>query len=95
MAKKSKIAQNEKRRVTVARYAARRAELKEIMRNPRTGSGNGGRPPRSCGASRATPVPRASATGMPWTGGPEGIYGSSGSPGSGCASRRTPVFCRA
>ncbi|MEU2342865.1 30S ribosomal protein S14 [Streptomyces sp. NPDC013082] len=37
MAKKSKIAQNEKRRVTVARYAARRAEVKEIMRNPRTG----------------------------------------------------------
>ncbi|NGO71227.1 30S ribosomal protein S14 [Streptomyces boncukensis] len=36
MAKKSKIAKNEQRRVVVARYAARRAELKEIVRNPRT-----------------------------------------------------------
>ncbi|MFC8366737.1 MULTISPECIES: 30S ribosomal protein S14 [unclassified Streptomyces] len=34
MAKKSKIAQNEKRRETVERYAARRAELKEIIRRP-------------------------------------------------------------
>ncbi|GAA2327797.1 30S ribosomal protein S14 [Streptomyces kunmingensis] len=36
MAKKSKIAQNEKRKVTVERYAARRAELKEIIRRPGT-----------------------------------------------------------
>ncbi|MEV4937597.1 30S ribosomal protein S14 [Streptomyces zaomyceticus] len=34
MAKKSKIAQNEKRKETVERYAARRAELKEIIRRP-------------------------------------------------------------
>ncbi|MFE9842028.1 30S ribosomal protein S14 [Streptomyces goshikiensis] len=34
MAKKSKIAQNEKRKATVERYAARRAELKEILRRP-------------------------------------------------------------
>ncbi|KUO08205.1 30S ribosomal protein S14 [Streptomyces sp. DSM 15324] len=34
MAKKSKIAKNEQRRETVARYAARRAELKEILRRP-------------------------------------------------------------
>ncbi|MFF4755116.1 30S ribosomal protein S14 [Streptomyces sp. NPDC002514] len=34
MAKKSKIAKNEERRRTVARYAARRAELKEIVRRP-------------------------------------------------------------
>ncbi|MFI9774020.1 30S ribosomal protein S14 [Streptomyces sp. NPDC051956] len=32
MAKKSKIAKNEKRRRVVARYAARRAELNEIVR---------------------------------------------------------------
>ncbi|GAA3651625.1 30S ribosomal protein S14 [Streptomyces chitinivorans] len=32
MAKKSKIAKNDKRRATVERYAARRAELKEIIR---------------------------------------------------------------
>ncbi|CBG71081.1 putative 30S ribosomal protein S14 [Streptomyces scabiei 87.22] len=36
MAKKSKIAKNEKRRETVARYAVRRAELKEILRRPET-----------------------------------------------------------
>ncbi|WP_372405543.1 30S ribosomal protein S14 [Streptomyces luteireticuli] len=36
MAKKSKIAKNEKRREVVARHAARRAELKEIIRRPST-----------------------------------------------------------
>ncbi|KJY35259.1 MULTISPECIES: 30S ribosomal protein S14 [Streptomyces] len=34
MAKKSKIAQNEKRKAIVGRYARRRAELKEILRRP-------------------------------------------------------------
>ena len=34
MAKKSKIAKNEKRKETVARYAARRAELTETVRRP-------------------------------------------------------------
>ncbi|MEU4077107.1 30S ribosomal protein S14 [Streptomyces venezuelae] len=34
MAKQSKIAQNEKRKATVERYAARRAELKEVIRRP-------------------------------------------------------------
>ncbi|MFD3653527.1 30S ribosomal protein S14 [Streptomyces sp. NPDC058620] len=34
MARKSKIAQNEKRKVVVARYAARRAGLKGIVRRP-------------------------------------------------------------
>ncbi|SFK56302.1 30S ribosomal protein S14 [Streptomyces pini] len=32
MAKKSKIAKNDERRATVERYAARRAELREIIR---------------------------------------------------------------
>ncbi|MGW2339379.1 30S ribosomal protein S14 [Streptomyces sp. NPDC001661] len=36
MAKKSKIAKNEKRKAVVERYAARRAELKEILRRPGT-----------------------------------------------------------
>ncbi|MEW2526764.1 30S ribosomal protein S14 [Streptomyces sp. NPDC047071] len=36
MAKKSKVAKNEKRRAVVARYAARRAELKELLRSPST-----------------------------------------------------------
>ncbi|OLZ64726.1 30S ribosomal protein S14 [Streptomyces sp. IMTB 2501] len=34
MAKKSKITKNDRRREIVARYAARRAELKEIIRRP-------------------------------------------------------------
>jgi len=34
MAKKSKIARNEQRKVTVARYAARRAELKKTLIDP-------------------------------------------------------------
>ncbi|MET8637287.1 30S ribosomal protein S14 [Streptomyces sp. NPDC004074] len=36
MAKKSKIAKNEQRRLVVARYAARRAVLKAIIMSPRT-----------------------------------------------------------
>ncbi|KPI20002.1 30S ribosomal protein S14 [Actinobacteria bacterium OK074] len=36
MAKKSKIARNDQRREIVARYAERRAELKEIIRRPST-----------------------------------------------------------
>ncbi|QIY76015.1 30S ribosomal protein S14 [Streptomyces sp. RLB1-33] len=36
MAKKSKIAKNEQRRLIVARYAARRAELKAIISSPGT-----------------------------------------------------------
>ncbi|MFF0453577.1 30S ribosomal protein S14 [Nocardia africana] len=36
MAKKSKIARNEQRRDIVARYAERRTELKELIRNPAT-----------------------------------------------------------
>lgn len=36
MAKSSKIAKNEQRRVVVARYAERRAELKRIIANPLT-----------------------------------------------------------
>ncbi|MFE2249454.1 30S ribosomal protein S14 [Streptomyces lavendulae] len=34
MAKRSKVAQNEKRKTVVVRYAARRAELKEVIRRP-------------------------------------------------------------
>jgi small subunit ribosomal protein S14 len=36
MAKKSKIAANERRRETVARYAERRAELKRLIASPAT-----------------------------------------------------------
>jgi small subunit ribosomal protein S14 len=34
VAKKSKIAKNEQRKVVVARYAQRRAELKAVMKDP-------------------------------------------------------------
>jgi small subunit ribosomal protein S14 len=34
VAKKSKVVKNDKRRAIVARYAERRAELKEIIRSP-------------------------------------------------------------
>ncbi|MEU1208301.1 30S ribosomal protein S14 [Nocardia sp. NPDC005825] len=37
MAKKSKIAKNEQRKLIVERWAERRAELKEIIRKPTTG----------------------------------------------------------
>ncbi|MFJ8697421.1 30S ribosomal protein S14 [Streptomyces roseolilacinus] len=36
MAKKSKIARNERRKAVVERYAARRAELRELIRRPGT-----------------------------------------------------------
>ncbi len=36
MAKKSKIVHNERRKKLVAKYAAKRAELKAIIKNPRT-----------------------------------------------------------
>ncbi len=39
MAKESKIAANERRRKVVARYAARRAELKRLIAAPRTDAG--------------------------------------------------------
>ncbi|WP_130800294.1 30S ribosomal protein S14 [Streptomyces otsuchiensis] len=40
MAKKSKIAKNEQRKRTVARYAARRAELRALIRSPLTPPGD-------------------------------------------------------
>ncbi|TGB13531.1 30S ribosomal protein S14 [Streptomyces sp. MZ04] len=59
MAKKSKIAKNDKRRETVARYAARRAELKEVIRRPGTAEAERvaarrelGRQPRDASATR-------------------------------------------
>lgn len=36
MAKKSKIVHNERRKKLVAKYASKRAELKAIIKNPRT-----------------------------------------------------------
>lgn len=39
MAKKSEIARNAQRKVVVARYAERRAELKRLIKSPHTGEG--------------------------------------------------------
>ncbi|MFJ3633339.1 30S ribosomal protein S14 [Streptomyces sp. NPDC090112] len=59
MAKKSKIARNEKRKEVVERYAARRAELKEIIRRPSSTAAEReaaqaelGRQPRNASATR-------------------------------------------
>ncbi|WP_330333658.1 30S ribosomal protein S14 [Streptomyces sp. NBC_00536] len=58
MAKKSKIAQNEKRKAMVERYAARRAELKEVLRSPASGE-----PERAAALAELRRQPRnASAT---------------------------------
>ncbi|MFF9474032.1 30S ribosomal protein S14 [Streptomyces roseolus] len=59
MAKKSKIARNERRKTVVERYAARRAELKEIIRRPAStpaeraaAQAELGRQPRDASATR-------------------------------------------
>ncbi|GHH44152.1 30S ribosomal protein S14 [Streptomyces candidus] len=59
MAKKSKIAQNEKRKAIVERYAARRAELKKTLRSPfsteeqrRSAAAELARQPRDASATR-------------------------------------------
>ncbi|MER7837602.1 30S ribosomal protein S14 [Streptomyces sp. NPDC096040] len=59
MAKRSKIAMNEKRKAVVERYAARRAELKEIIRRPSSTEAERGaaitelrRQPRDASATR-------------------------------------------
>lgn len=58
MAKKSKIAKDAQRRVVVARYAERRAELKAVIASPRTSAGD-----RIAAVSALQKMPRdASAT---------------------------------
>lgn len=81
MAKKSKIAKNEKRQEIVARYAERRAELKEIIRRPSSTDANGRPPSGSWAGSRGTPAPPGYATATRWTGGRAATSGPSGCPG--------------
>lgn len=59
MAKQSKIAKNEQRRVIIARYAARRAELKRVIASPAStpeqradAQGELARQPRDASATR-------------------------------------------
>lgn len=56
MAKKSKIVKNEQRRKLVERYAERRAELKEIIRNPASADGD-----RAAAMSALQRLPRDSS----------------------------------
>ncbi len=65
MAKQSKIAKNERRRLVVARYAVQRAALKAVIRDPRTPPPTRNAAPRggSWVASRATRAPPGSVTG--------------------------------
>lgn len=81
MAKKSKIAKNERRREVVARYAARRAELKEILRRPSSTEAERAAARRNCAASRATRAPPASATATAWTAALAATCAPSGCPG--------------
>ena len=74
MAKKSKIVKNDRRRAIVARYAQRRAELKEIIRSP--SSTGGQRAPARCACATATRP----------TGVRAGICANSGCRGYGSAS---------
>lgn len=95
MAKKSKIARNEQRKETVERYAARRAELKEVIRRPsgtdderRAALAELRRQPRDASATRVRN--RDSVDGRPAV-----IFEGSDSPAYGCASRPTPGSFRA
>jgi len=75
MAKKSKIAKNEQRQRVVARYAARRAELKEIIRRP------GSTEAERAAAQRELSSQPRDATATRSTGGPAVTSAPSGCPG--------------
>jgi hypothetical protein len=81
MAKKSEIAKNEKRQEIVARYAARRAELKDIIRRPSSTDAERAAARRNCAGSRATPAPPAYATGTVGTAAPAVVCAPSASSG--------------
>lgn len=77
MAKRTKIAKNERRREVVARYAARRAEVKEILRRPSSTEAE-----RAAAREELLRQPRdASATATAWTAAPAATCAPSGCPG--------------
>ena len=86
MAKKSKIVRNEQRRVIVARYAQRRAELKESSVHRRARVNDGWPRNASWRASPVTPARCACATATPLTGDRAGICANSDCRGCGSAS---------
>jgi hypothetical protein len=95
VAKKSKIAKNERRRETVARYAQRRAELKLVVSNPTASPAEREAAAPDCRSCPVTPAPPGCATGTRWTGALAASSASSGCPGCGCARRRTVANCPA
>ena len=73
---KTNMLMREKRRLKVAKkYAARRAELKELIRNPKTGAGGARRRRRpSCRSSRAMRARRRQRNRCSITGRSRGVY---------------------
>lgn len=91
MAKKSKIVKNDRRRAVVARYATRRAELKEIIRSPSSTAGQREAAQRELSRQPATPARSGCATAMPSTDVRAGTYASSACRGSACAKWPMPA----
>ena len=70
MAKKSKIARNEQRKVIVERYAAKRLELKKALVDPNGTDERAKQPASACRSSPATPRRSACAAVTPSTDAP-------------------------
>ncbi len=73
---KTNMLMREKKRLKIAKkFATRRAELKELIRDPKTGRGSSAKPRRSsCRSSRATRAPCGSATAARSPGRSRGVY---------------------
>jgi hypothetical protein len=89
MAKKSKIVKNDQRRRMVERHAERRAELKQIVSDPRVRLSNEHVRWPPCRRCRATPAPCACETVMPSTVARADTSASSDCPGYGSVSSHT------
>ena len=65
MAKKSMLMRQKHREIAVKKYAKKRAELKELIRNPKTRDEDKARRRRRFRSCRATRTPFACATAAP------------------------------
>ncbi len=75
MAKTSMVEREKRRAGIVKKYAAKRAQLKEIIRSPRTSpEAAGRRADRNCSRSRAMRAPRAGRKRCAITGRSRGVY---------------------
>lgn len=95
MAKKSKIAKNNQRRVIVERYAEQRSALKEAIRSRKAHPRSARRPKRPCNVYHATPVRYDCAIETLRMDVRAATCGSSGSPGFACEKWRTVGNCLA